>query len=277
METLGVWLRQAREAKGCTLEEAEAATHIRPRFLKALEAGDFAVFAGGEVQVRGFLRIYARYLELSPDKVLTRYDAEVRGVEVVPSSGTPARTQSPPPARSTTGAAPLQPRSVPAFTSQPRRTSLERLIVAGIVLIVLLAVVAGGGYLISQNVGKPTAATVTGTAPAEAVLPTTATVTSPLVTPTFPANPQGGVTLALEATEHVWVYVTRDGQTVYQGLMAPGQVETWSGRELIIVETGNGAGLLVTVNEQPQGTMCGRTQVCTRGWGPIGEVEVAVP
>ena len=96
METLGVWLRQTREAKGSTLEEAEIATCIRPRFLEALEASDFSAFPGGEVQVRGFLRIYARYLDLSPDEVLARYDTEKHGAQVV-SSGAPAETHPAPP------------------------------------------------------------------------------------------------------------------------------------------------------------------------------------
>jgi len=65
VDKLGRRLREAREAKGSTLEEAEDATRIRAHFLESLEAGDFAAFPGGDVQVRGFLRIYARYLDLS--------------------------------------------------------------------------------------------------------------------------------------------------------------------------------------------------------------------
>jgi hypothetical protein len=80
------------------------------------------------------------------------------------------------------------------------------------------------------------------------------------------------VTLMLEATEHVWVRVLTDGQTVFGGLMAPGQIASWSGQETIVVETGNGAGLQVTVNGQPQGAMGGRGQVCARAWGPGGEI-----
>jgi len=277
METIGVWLRRVREAKGSTLEEAEAATHIRPRFLEALEAGDFTVFSGGEVQVRGFLRIYARYLGLSPDEVLARYDTEVRGVRAMTPSDASAKAQPAPSARPTTGSAVYRPRNVPASTSRLRRMSLEKLMAVGLVLIALLTVVAGAGYLVSRDSGEPAATTVTSviaTTPSEAGRPPTAAgaLTSPSATPTFPADPQGAVTLTLEATEHVWVRVKRDGQTAFEGLMATGQVETWSAQELIVVETGNGAGLLVTVNGQPQGTVCGRAQVCTRAWGPTGEV-----
>ena len=81
----------------------------------------------------------------------------------------------------------------------------------------------------------------------------------------------GIVTVAMEATEHVWVRVLRDGQKVFDGFMTHGQMESWSGDESIAVETGNGAGLLVTWNERLQGPMCGRGEVCKRIWTPAGE------
>jgi transcriptional regulator with XRE-family HTH domain len=286
MDTLGAWLRQAREAKGSTLEETAAATRIRARFVEALEAGDFGVFPGGDVQVRGFLRIYARYLGLPFDEVLARYNAEVYGVEAVSPSAAaqtqplsaaraPTRPMAFDPARAPTRPMTFAAPSVPVSTSRPRWLSVERLMIGGAALIALLAIVIGAGYVISRSRGEEAAPPAPATGTVEAALPPTAAPvesTSPVVTPTFPANPQGGVTLALEATEHVWVRVTADNRMVFEGMLASGQVETWSGQEAIVVETGNGAGLLVTVNEQSQGTMCGRGQTCTRAWGPAGEV-----
>jgi cytoskeleton protein RodZ len=285
MDTLGIWLRQAREGQGSTLAEAAVGTRIRPRFLEALEAGDFAAFPGGDVQLRGFLRIYARYLGLPPDEVVARYNAEVHGVEAAPPAA-PAETRPLSPASAPTRPMTFQPPSAPVYTARPRRLSLETLMIAGVVLVALVAVVAGGGYLVSRYRGEEAAATATTAAPAEAALPSTAAETPstaaetpapPAATPTFPASSQGGVTLTLEATEHVWVRVTADGRTAFEGMLATEQVETWSGREVIVVETGDGAGLQVTVNGQPQGTMCGRAEVCARGWGPTGEVIVPSP
>ncbi len=297
MDTLGEWLRQAREGLGGTLEEAAAATHIRARFLDALEAGDFAAFPGGDVQLRGFLRIYARYLVLPPDVVLARYDAEVRGTEAAPAGTSEEKQSSPPvqaPTRPMSFQAPtrpmsFQPPSLPVSTARPRRISLETVMVGGLVFLVLLAIVAVVGFVITRTRGGE--ATATATTPAAAALSTmpsqttalqttalqttaSQTPTLPTVTPTFPASPLGGVTLALEGTEHAWVRVAVDGQTVLEGMLTPGQVKTWSGQEAILVDTGNGAGVQVTVNGQPQGAMCGRAQICTRGWGATGEVIV---
>jgi len=59
---------------------------------------------------------------------------------------------------------------------------------------------------------------------------------------------------------------------VFQETMAPGQTESWSDDEIIVVETGNGAALRVAVNGRVLGTMCGRGEVCRRAWGPDGEI-----
>jgi cytoskeletal protein RodZ len=275
METLGVWLRQSREAKGSTLEEVEAATRIRPRFLEALEAGDFAAFPGGEVQIRGFLRIYARYLDLSPDQVLARYDVEVRGVQTAPPGGS-LETQPASPIASTTKPAPPQPHDARVPTTRPQAVNLATVAIIGMATIVLLTVIVAGAYYAIRNAGRETttAATATATTSTGAGISPTAMAmpTLPTITPTFPVNPQGDVTLALEPTEHVWARITVDGLVDFSGMLAPGQVETRSGQEAVTVDTGNGAGLLVVVNGQPLGRMCGRAQVCTRTWGPSGEI-----
>ncbi|MFQ6101495.1 MAG: helix-turn-helix domain-containing protein [Anaerolineae bacterium] len=276
METVGAWLRRARETRGSTLKEAEAATRIRARFLEALEAGDFALFPGGDVQIRGFLRIYARYLDLPQDEVLARYKSEILGVQAA-LPGVSVETQSASPAHPDAGPAALEPPGVPIPTPRPRWVRLETVMVATIVLIALLVAVAGVGTIMSRNSGEQAVTAPTATAPAEVVLPPTATLASPIVTPTFPANPEGGVALTLQATEHVWVRVSTDGSVVFEGMLASQQIETWSGQNMIIVDTGNGAGLLVTVNGQPQGAMCGRAQLCSRAWGPSGETAVPSP
>jgi transcriptional regulator with XRE-family HTH domain len=278
MEALGVWLRQAREALGLTLEEVESATRIRPRFIEALEAGDFAAFPGGEVQVRGFLRIYARFLDLDPNLALARYDIEVRGSEPAEEPETaplPAATQRPPsrpPAR-------VSP-PVPTF-GPPRWTGLSRVLWIGAVIVVLTAVLAAGRwYWLSRGDGavSPTASSSSTTPSAGfGMFPTATPLGTPstaTLTPVSSSDLQDGVTLTLEASEHTWVRVTRDGDLAFQGTLPPGRSETWSGQNVIVVETGNGAGLEVTVNGQAQGPMCERGQVCTRAWGPDGEVNV---
>ena len=63
-ERLGDILRQRRESKGITLEQAAEDTRIREKFLGALESGDHHALPGA-VYTKGFLRNYAEYLDLS--------------------------------------------------------------------------------------------------------------------------------------------------------------------------------------------------------------------
>jgi cytoskeleton protein RodZ len=65
----GEQLRQARQERDLTLEQAARATHIRQRYLEALEAGDLDQLPS-RVQARGFLRAYASYLGLNPESLL---------------------------------------------------------------------------------------------------------------------------------------------------------------------------------------------------------------
>lgn len=289
MEKLGIWLCQAREAKGCTLEEAEESTRIRAHFLELLENGDFSALPGGDVQVRGFLRIYARFLDLPLDEVLARYNAEVHGQE--PPETPPAATQSGSQIRQAEDALSVEfrPRDIPVSSALPRQMGAGTLLAVAIVLIILLAILVTVNYMMGREgaenpIGAATATAhsppvssseaTTTKAPSTTSPPSQATPTAPAgtATPTFPVNPDGEVTLTLEANEHVWVRVKRGSETIFEGILAPDQNKTWTAQAPIVVETGNGAGLQVTVNGQPQGTMCGRGEVCTRAWGPSGEV-----
>ena len=82
MRTLGEQLRQAREARGETLKDVEGATRIRALYLEALEAGDPALFPGGAVQIRGFLRVYARHLGLSAEEAVAQFKKLPRALKV---------------------------------------------------------------------------------------------------------------------------------------------------------------------------------------------------
>jgi len=80
--------------------------------------------------------------------------------------------------------------------------------------------------------------------------------------------------LDLEATEHVWVRVTVDGNQVLEGILAPDAPQSWQGAELITLETANGAGLGAVVNGQPQGPLGERGQAVVVAWGPNGQVSL---
>lgn len=73
MGILGDMLRDAREAKGASLIDAERATKIRHKYLAALEEDNIAALPS-PVYARGFLRNYAVYLGLNGDEVMELFE-----------------------------------------------------------------------------------------------------------------------------------------------------------------------------------------------------------
>lgn len=73
MDELGHILREARDTRGLTLSEVQEQTRISQRYLEALEMGDYDLLPS-PVHVRGFLRNYARFLNLDPEPLLERYE-----------------------------------------------------------------------------------------------------------------------------------------------------------------------------------------------------------
>lgn len=77
MPGFGEALREARLNKGLSLEEAEKATRIRKKYLKALEDEDFSRLPD-RIYLKGFTRIYAQYLGLSASDILRLLPKEPR-------------------------------------------------------------------------------------------------------------------------------------------------------------------------------------------------------
>ena len=104
MDELGLILQEARENKGLTLEEVQEETRINATYLAALENGEYAELPS-PVHVRGFLRNYARFLDLDPNPLLERYKlsqsyqhapvANNRNGDIGPDAPLPARADQP--------------------------------------------------------------------------------------------------------------------------------------------------------------------------------------
>jgi cytoskeletal protein RodZ len=74
VESLGVKLRTAREAKDLDFDQAGKDTKIAIRYLQALENEDFSGFPG-ETYITGFLKNYGAYLDLDIQELLSLYRA----------------------------------------------------------------------------------------------------------------------------------------------------------------------------------------------------------
>lgn len=161
----GRTLEQARIATGLSLEEAAAATHISPRYLRALEEEDVAELPA-PIYAKGFLRAYAQYLGLDPSHVVTLYPVPYQ-----------------PPA--------LEP--LPRVHQPPSR-AISWAIIGAIVLVLGLTVIlfatsrGGGGVATQAPDAGSLAAEGSGEAAAPAVLPEpTVSASGPL--PEFVGQP----------------------------------------------------------------------------------------
>jgi cytoskeletal protein RodZ len=257
MTDIGIELRQAREARGLSLDQVQKATRIKRVFLEAIEAGRIDELPG-PVQARGFIRSYAGHLGLDPDALL----AQVDGALSHPSAGAQSAGSFRP--NGTRAANMPAPRPVfPTSTPAPQSLPLPILIVGVVVLFII------GGLLLIKAFGGEAPAP-TPTLPASVPLSANRTAQA---TPT-PSAPNG-VSLTLTASEHVWLRVTQDGFTAFEGLMAQDEAQTWQAEQQVIVETGNGGALTAAVNGRDIGVIGPRGRIVVRAWGADGEVTPA--
>ena len=95
MESVGLYLRERREAKNMSVQELSRATRVPVSSLERIEADQFDELPG-EVFVRGFLKAYANAVEVPENDVVARYTASRRIAWVTPlpisSPSAPART-----------------------------------------------------------------------------------------------------------------------------------------------------------------------------------------
>lgn len=292
VDELGSILREAREAQGLTLAQAQAATRISMKFLEALERGDYAALPT-PVHVRGFLRNYARFLELDPQPLLERY--EVSKNYLAPPVPTNRGDISP--------ENPLAPREDRVFFNpvnvdmgekgrDPQSFVRLAIIVALIVVIALTVnrfflnndtsdadVSAAVNAILngSEETSTPQATVLPDVTPAagidEAMISTSRNVIDlPTPTATIPKLPatMEQINLRLEITERTWLRVTIDGDVVYEGLGRQGETMEWTAQQQAQLLTGNAIGVFVTINDIQLGKLGGRGQVVDETWNTTG-------
>src|SRR6185503_6553437 len=141
-QALGRYLRETREAKELTLEDAERALRIRQRILESFELGEFHISDASTVQIRGFIRNYARFLGLDEDSVVAYYE-DARHEADVPRRRNGKRTtqnMAPVAARKITDTNPTLPK-VTIVTDLSGRTRRSSILSTLVMLLVGLAAV----------------------------------------------------------------------------------------------------------------------------------------
>ncbi len=75
-EPAGQQLKRAREQKGLSVSAVADAQHLRPAVIHAIEAGDYEQI-DSELFLKGYVRTYARQVDLDPDAIIATLDKEL--------------------------------------------------------------------------------------------------------------------------------------------------------------------------------------------------------
>lgn len=212
---IGSALRDARERQSKTIEEAARDTKIRVDFLEALERESFEDLQG-DVYVRGFLRSYAQYLGLNPDKVIQSYTKNM---------GEPAAPG--PPAEELRS----DHRATPTFRTGHRTSSV---VLAGGVALTLL-IMAGALGLLSASRSTPPAATLPSGVPSV-------------------VDTGRHVTVSVVAGHEVNATITVDGIQAYSGILHAREARSFTGMNTIQLQFSRGGVVTVMANGQDMGT-----------------------
>lgn len=222
MGSFGENLRRERELRGIDLRDIAEATKISVRFLHALEQDRVDILPGG-IFPRAFVRQYARYLGLDPERLVA---------EFLYATGAEPRPQA------------------PRDRSRGRRGLLWP--VAGAALAVIAAAAVGGNV-----VGRVKGAWAERSKREEPLPPAAATVPFPEDRVYPPPSPPpraaegDGVRVDLDARQDSWVGVQADGLKVVDRVLKQGEKQTIEAKREIVLSLGNAGGVGLTVNGQP--------------------------
>ena len=218
----GAALRRLRESRGLTLDAAAEATHVRVRYLEALEQEDIGALLG-PAYAKSFLKAYARFLEADPDTI-DEYRAML-------GAGTPVPIPEEPP--------------------PPPRNRLRVWWIGACVVIV------SGGVLLALRRTPAADQTTPGVArvvsPVDSGAPyfeSPAPVVDSLIVqggqPMLPADTLSS--LQIVAVDSTWVEVSVDGQMRLHELLMPGEVRIIDASAEYRLTLGNAGGVELTLN-----------------------------
>lgn len=305
MDELGHILREARETKGLTLQEVQLSTRISPRYLDALENGDYDRLPSA-VHTRGFLRNYARFLGLDPQPLLDRYESSQgrqtrkKAQPLIPQEPIGQALKEPPadhhffePVNMSIDAG----YGRVANSGNRSETVMRLVIIAALACLIYMTVqffiprlsgndersaeVTEGIQNAVQNLFTPEEEATETPTPDELLdLAPSSILTSTsrndysnsldtAVTPTAtrPILPtMEQIELDIVITERAWMQVTIDGDVVFSGNARPGDNYEWTAQSNAEINTGNAIGVDVSINGINLGPLGARGQNVQESW-----------
>jgi cytoskeletal protein RodZ len=204
---IGGELRAARRTHQRSIEQIARATKISPAVLRAIENNAFDRVPGG-LFTRGFLRAYAREVELDPEGIVERYRSEVEGVQPQPEEA----------------ARPAVQHEVDVDDLQPTAGESS----PGQIIQICVIVIVVAAYFAWLRPSKPAVRPPAAATQAAAAAPVPAPAPAPA--PTTPVGTTGQsdvrpMEVEVRAEGPCWVSASVDEQPVFARLMNAGERE----------------------------------------------------
>lgn len=242
-EMPGERLAAKRRQMRWSIDEAARKLKLAPRQIEAVEANDFAALPG-MATARGFIRSYAKLLELEPEPLLELIAGEPNPAfepivvrRPLPSSGFPGRRY--------------------ASSSGSHRGAARNMAGLALLVLIFLAIVAFSanrmGWLpLPFNIGG------LGVIPAPETIaeaPATSQFNSdlPLAEPIPPAQPiKQANALEINPRQDAWVEITNEaGNKLVSRLMKAGSSERFDIAEPVVLVIGNASGVDASFRGEP--------------------------
>lgn len=234
MTAFGTRMKQERERKGITLDDAAQATKISTRFLRAMEDERFEQLPGG-IFNKGFIRAYARHLGIDADEAVADY-LEITGIA-------PANTAE-------RDEFPLKP---PEGKAPPSTTQLPWGALAAVLLAVALGFSVWRFYSRQQSGHARNHSAKSLVAPDGSSnhmpTPLADTATPAATTNADATTPLGELNLTMYFREDCWVSITADGKDIVQDVvLIAGTKKSFTAEHQIVVKAGNVGGVDFQLN-----------------------------
>jgi cytoskeletal protein RodZ len=243
LASFGEELRREREIRGISLKEIADATKISKRFLEAIERNDHRTLPA-PVFTRGFVREYARYLGLSIEEMVNRYNFAAAGDDRIEKS--PQLDRLVQPVLPIEQREPAKKRGIP-----PAYARIDRSVY---LLLLLIAALAGVAWWAIQHKRKEAelahAELARATATETARRHTVAATAPAAVTPPAPKVDEP-LRLVIELTDDCYLDLEVDGKTVMKDDYHLGTRETLEAKDSFkFKRIGDAAAVILMLNDK---------------------------